>query len=159
MTYPLLTLLTTAQRNKILNPHITTVLPTAGTTVKIVLSKKYAGSVNIYNKNTKHYLAFIKADGTLCNIAGTPHHVFKEILDLHRDPNLAEKLAATGRKVGWCCFCSLPLTNKISLFHGYGPICAGNYGLPWEGAPEEEVTEVKSAVPTQSILTFEDDII
>jgi hypothetical protein len=36
-----------------------------------------------------------------------------------------------GRKTGSCCFCSRELTDKRSLLVGYGPICAGNYGLPW----------------------------
>lgn len=36
-----------------------------------------------------------------------------------------------GRKTGSCCFCSKELTDKRSLLVGYGPICAGNYGLPW----------------------------
>lgn len=162
MTYPILTLLTTATRNKIVNPHITTILPD-DTTIKIVLSKKYGGSVNIYNKTTKSYLAFIKSDGTLCKIAGTPFSTFKHILALHKDPNLVEQLAATGQRVGWCCFCGLPLINKISIFHGYGPICAGKYELPWEGEQEESVAtkeEIKQVrQETQSVLSFEDDII
>ena len=154
MTYPILTLLTTAARNKIVNPHITTVLPD-DTTIKIVLSKKYGGSVNIYNKTTKAYLAFIKSDGTVCKVAGTPFSTFKHIVDLHKDQDLANRLAATGRRVGWCCFCGLPLTNKISLFHGYGPICAGKYELPWEG---EQETEARNK---QDVMIFDeaDDII
>ena len=37
-----------------------------------------------------------------------------------------------GQRFGHCCFCGLELTNKASVHLGYGPICASNYGLPWE---------------------------
>jgi hypothetical protein len=36
-----------------------------------------------------------------------------------------------GKTTSHCCFCGLQLTNRISIYHGYGPICAGNYGLPY----------------------------
>jgi hypothetical protein len=150
--YPLLKLLTTAQRHQLANPHITTVLPDQ-TTIKIVLSKKYAGSVNIYDKFSREYLAFIKADGTLFKMKVCTDSVFKEILALHKDPDLVNTLAVNGRRVGWCCFCGLHLTNAISVFHGYGPICAGKYELPWEG---EAVQEARSK---QTALEFDDDII
>jgi hypothetical protein len=29
-----------------------------------------------------------------------------------------------------CSFCGLALTDEGSVFMGYGPICARNYGLP-----------------------------
>lgn len=39
--------------------------------------------------------------------------------------------AENGKESGQCCFCSLPLTDERSVKAGYGPICAGHYGLPW----------------------------
>jgi hypothetical protein len=39
--------------------------------------------------------------------------------------------AAIGKRFGHCCFCSRTLETKESLHVGYGPVCAGNYGLPW----------------------------
>ena len=36
-----------------------------------------------------------------------------------------------GLKSGNCCFCRKELTHQSSLDAGYGPTCAGNYGLPW----------------------------
>ena len=35
-----------------------------------------------------------------------------------------------GRRTGSCCFCRRELTNDGSIDVGYGPICAGKYGLP-----------------------------
>lgn len=40
-------------------------------------------------------------------------------------------VAAYGRKSGHCCFCHKTLTTDASLAHGYGPVCAKNFGLPW----------------------------
>ncbi len=36
-----------------------------------------------------------------------------------------------GRLTGNCCFCAKGLTDERSTQVGYGPICAGHYGLPW----------------------------
>jgi hypothetical protein len=40
-------------------------------------------------------------------------------------------LADIGRATGACCYCARELTDPRSVSMGYGPICAGNYGLPW----------------------------
>jgi hypothetical protein len=36
-----------------------------------------------------------------------------------------------GMLTGQCCFCGLPLSDERSTGHGYGPVCARNYDLPW----------------------------
>lgn len=46
-----------------------------------------------------------------------------------------------GKEVCSCCFCGISLTNFISIHHGYGPICADNYGLPWIGEKKEAGNE------------------
>lgn len=43
----------------------------------------------------------------------------------------AEEAAAFGELVGRCCFCSTPIDTPESTAAGYGPVCAGKYGLPW----------------------------
>lgn len=45
------------------------------------------------------------------------------------DPVAAAKLS--GQKFKNCCFCGLELLNKSSVYHGYGPICAAKWNLPW----------------------------
>ena len=47
--------------------------------------------------------------------------------------NPVESAVSSGRQTGICMFCMRPLTHAVSLHHGYGPICADRYGLPWEG--------------------------
>ena len=37
--------------------------------------------------------------------------------------------AAYGRATNTCCFCRAELTDARSVAAGYGPVCAGNYGL------------------------------
>jgi hypothetical protein len=46
----------------------------------------------------------------------------------------AKVAAEYGKLTGNCCFCKLTLTDARSTAVGYGPICAGKFGLPW-GAP------------------------
>ena len=40
-----------------------------------------------------------------------------------------------GKESGSCRFCNLPLTTVESVSVGYGPICAGHWGLPWGHKP------------------------
>lgn len=44
-----------------------------------------------------------------------------------------------GQKFRHCCFCNTELTSKESLFVGYGPICADNWGLPWGEYKDESL--------------------
>lgn len=43
----------------------------------------------------------------------------------------AEVAAEHGRLTGRCCFCNRELTDERSTAVGYGPQCAGAYGLAW----------------------------
>lgn len=43
----------------------------------------------------------------------------------------AQVAAEHGKLTGACCFCNRALEDARSTAVGYGPICAGNYGLPW----------------------------
>lgn len=40
-----------------------------------------------------------------------------------------------GRITSRCCFCGLELSNRNSIWNGYGEICAGHYGVPYEKPP------------------------
>lgn len=50
------------------------------------------------------------------------------------NPSAAGK--AYGQKTGICCFCGSPLKTTDSVFYGYGPVCAENYGLEWGQAKD-----------------------
>ncbi len=45
--------------------------------------------------------------------------------------NPAKVAGEYGLATHHCCFCTLDLTDERSKEVGYGPICAGRYGLPW----------------------------
>ena len=42
---------------------------------------------------------------------------------------------SNGKESGSCRFCNLTLTTTESVSVGYGPICAGHWGLPWGHKP------------------------
>lgn len=50
--------------------------------------------------------------------------------EIEADPVQAAILS--GKLTSCCSFCSRPLTDERSVKHGYGPICADNWGLPWD---------------------------
>jgi hypothetical protein len=52
-----------------------------------------------------------------------------------------EKAKLNGIEYNICCFCGKELTNADSVAAGYGPICASNWGLPWEGMAAEAEKE------------------
>lgn len=68
--------------------------------------------------------------------------IVRALTELAKNPEEFCKLL--GQKYEICCFCSLTLTNASSRHYGYGPICAGNWGLPWGDVPlpEEIASEV-----------------
>lgn len=56
--------------------------------------------------------------------------VLARIAEIIVDPLAAA--VASGHASGACCFCSRQLDDPRSVAHGYGPICAGHYNLPWD---------------------------
>jgi hypothetical protein len=48
-----------------------------------------------------------------------------------------------GRWLGRCCFCHRALSDERSTEVGYGPVCAGHYGLEWGVKVEEEEREMQ----------------
>lgn len=78
-------------------------------------------------------LAAIDAQGYLYpSEVGAMSGELAALLDeFEADP--AEYVAKMGVSMGNCCFCRRDLSEPISLTMGYGPICAGHYGLPWSG--------------------------
>jgi hypothetical protein len=94
----------------------------------------------IYISNGRKYperrlYAFIDNAGE-GNIQRTaPTTVKKAIRKIAAAP--ISEAVATGIKVSQCCFCGISLINSISVHHGYGPICAEKYGLPWTGSEEQ----------------------
>lgn len=65
-----------------------------------------------------------------------PPSIIETVRKFAADPVEAAKRYGLEQKS--CCFCGIGLTNASSRHHGYGPICADNFGLPWGDVPEQE---------------------
>ncbi len=52
--------------------------------------------------------------------------------------NPADLARVYGQKTGQCAFCGLELKDGRSIHHGYGPICADRWGLPYGDVPDGE---------------------
>jgi hypothetical protein len=80
----------------------------------------------------------IDLEGNLLNASPV---VVRTLEAVERDPHAA--IVAYGRVTGTCSCCGRGLTDGRSVAVGYGPVCAGKYGLPWgdvSTTTREEVT-------------------
>lgn len=75
-------------------------------------------------------------DGTYFPTRDVPDWVPTCVKALAEDP--AAYCGSYGQATGHCCFCTRPLTDYRSVRAGYGPVCAGNYGLPWGDEDDDE---------------------
>lgn len=102
----------------------------------INLTSKDGHKIRIY-RATKGYIA-IKVDGEYVGklvsadaqiILYSAKELLPEIDALLSNP--ISESALRGKEYGRCCFCNRELDNEGSIQHGYGPICAEKWGLPW----------------------------
>ena len=102
----------------------------------INMVSKDGHKIRIY-RATKGYIA-IKVDGEYVGklvsadaqiVLYSAKELLPEIDALMSSP--ISESAIQGREYGRCCFCNRELDNEGSIQHGYGPICAGKWGLPW----------------------------
>jgi hypothetical protein len=65
------------------------------------------------------------------------------IASLMADPvnTVIENAALTG----YCCFCMHKLSDGRSTKHGYGPVCAKQYELPWDANSRVELKDAELA--------------
>ena len=87
--------------------------------IAIKLNGEYIGKLPAADKNIILY------DSPLFN-----HNELISELDTVLSNPIAES-ALRGKEYGRCCFCNRELDNEGSIQHGYGPICAEKWGLPW----------------------------
>ena len=90
------------------------------------------GAINITDGKPFGENAFfgrIDLDGNVRPARAMTPEVLDFLVAFDADP--AASATAYGRRTGNCCFCHRELTDGRSVAMGYGPICAGHYGLPW----------------------------
>ncbi len=63
----------------------------------------------------------------------TPTIIASRLSEFAADP--VRVASEHGRLTGRCCFCNKALDDERSTAVGYGPVCAGHYGLPWGDRP------------------------
>ena len=98
-------------------------------------SGKFPGAVYVQPIGKDGWFARVERNGTLTLNPRQPCEGLEaELSLLAQDP--VGFTAEYGRRSGSCCFCHTTLTNPLSLSVGYGPICAGRYGLPYPSKKE-----------------------
>jgi hypothetical protein len=77
------------------------------------------------------WIGRISRDGTFqpARTLRNGEQIVLRLREFSADP--AGVAAADGKLTCRCCFCNKPLETKESVAVGYGPVCAGNFGLPW----------------------------
>ena len=130
---PIINLFDTAFASKLKKPAL--VVECQGTNIKLFKSTygEAKGGVKVYNKDTGFWLGNILPDGSW-----VPTKALKENLQtalpallIRLAMNPYKVTAECGQKTGKCCFCFLPLTDPKSTKHGWGPVCAKKWSLPW----------------------------
>ena len=97
----------------------------------VVLALSGAGKVNVTDGRGFHqgvWYGAIQPSGAFRE-GSEVDTVLPVLKQLEDDP--AGVASQHGVATGNCCFCAKELTTKESRSVGYGPICAGNHGLPW----------------------------
>ena len=101
--------------------------------VKIYIAgdrSKYKGDLMVVSPNYgEAYYGRISKDGKFFSGSTKCGDVRNALIEFNKDP---EGFASMhGKSTGNCCFCTKHLTDHRSVDVGYGPVCAGNYGLKW----------------------------
>lgn len=100
------------------------------------------------NPDRKLWYGGINAQGFYCETIDTkvkqPEGLIEWLRIFVEDPSKAGRVL--GQRQKWCCFCGIKLTSTDSLYYGYGPICAGNFGLEWGMAKEHQYQDNLDAV-------------
>jgi len=115
-------------------PQIDVDLP-SGFRIQLRLDKHWQVWINEWNdaKADRTGLAVISCDGKTMRALGAKNLQEPEKTELRafcralaEDPK--EALAAAGKRLGFCCLCSRPLSNDESVERGMGPTCAKRAG-------------------------------
>lgn len=92
------------------------------------------GTINVtnggkYGEADNRWYGRIRTDGTFQWSRECTNEIAALLLRFSNDP--AGVAAEYGKLTGNCCFCGRGLSDERSLSVGYGPVCAGNFGLAW----------------------------
>jgi Family of unknown function (DUF6011) len=107
-----------------------------GVALMLKASVKTPGNVMVLSDGSYYSNVFygaIHADGVFKPKVGLSPDLKDKVIAALKlfsaDP--AGVAAQYGKLHGKCCFCHKGLSDEKSTSVGYGPVCAGHYGLPW----------------------------
>jgi hypothetical protein len=140
------------------NPAIVLGVPAIGTTLRITRAGQSAaqpGTLNVLDNvltnprnGRRRWYGRVTRAGVFEMAAGANPAMTGRLQELARDP--VRVASEHGRLTGNCCFCNRSLEDERSTSVGYGPVCAGHYGLPWGDRPVEF-----AATPEDDVQAFE----
>jgi hypothetical protein len=140
------------------NPAIVLGIPAIGTTLRITRAGQQAaqpGTLNVLDNvltnprnGRRRWYGRVTRAGVFEMAAGANPAMTPRLQELARDP--VRVASEHGRLTGNCCFCNRSLEDERSTSVGYGPVCAGHYGLPWGDRPVEF-----AATPEDDVQAFE----
>jgi hypothetical protein len=110
-------------------------------------SKDMKGWVIFKDMRTQTYIAHINTAGEGYYRTACTNEQADIISAYAKDPIAYAKMQ--GIKYKRCCFCGTEITNISSRYHGYGPICAENYGLPWGDVPAEAAAQLQAEIDSE----------
>ena len=82
-----------------------------------------------FGNEARDWYGRVSLDGTFQPSRQAPADLGEKLRAFAADP--AGVAAAYGHLHGSCCFCNRALSDERSTTVGYGPICAGHFGLAW----------------------------
>jgi hypothetical protein len=137
-------------------------LNVAGNTVVLSVAgakSKYPGYVNIAESGlygARKWYGRISPSGEWQKTNEVSPQLEVELTDAltQLSENPSDTAAHYGKLTGSCCFCNLTLTDARSVAAGYGPICAGHYGLSEQWANAVKPRPLNATIPDETFAEF-----
>ena len=106
----------------------------AGDTFKFTFAPETGKNAGyVYVRHHDQYIGKVAENGDFFPYQATPEQI-TYLKEFAKDP--IKELKTYGRNTGNCGLCGRGLSVKESVKRGYGPICADNYGLPYNHTKE-----------------------
>ena len=99
--------------------------------VSISITKSGLAPGSLAIKKNGEYYGCVRPSGEVTGSLRNDANLQGYLLSISTDKEVLIKEATLyGKLTNTCSFCGLELTHDYSVMVGYGPICAGNWGLP-----------------------------
>ena len=120
---------------KVHNTDYTIRVKRAGATAAVPGSLNVTDNILRGRRGFAKWYGRVQRNGNFEMAQDTPLIIANRLKEFAADP--VRVASEHGRLTGRCCFCNKTLDDERSTAVGYGPVCAGHYGLPWGDRPAE----------------------